>query len=255
MRTILDFLVELHEKELAYTTLNTARSAISAFTIPKNNLTIGSHPVVSRFMKGIYKSSPPTPRYKTTWDVQQVLSYLSSIAPIVDLPLKLLTFKTMMLVALVTAQRGQSLHMLDVGFMTEFADGLEFVLPEHVKQSRPGYQPPSIILKAYPADRRLCVFRHMKKYLKRTKPSRGSETRPFISVVKPFKPVSRDTISRWIRLVMRDASVDITIFKPRSTRAAATSKAKAVSVPIDEILKTAGWSSSRSFDRYYDKPV
>ena len=138
MRTILDFLVELHEKELAYTTLNTARSAISAFTIPKNNLTIGSHPVVSRFMKGIYKSSPPTPRYKTTWDVQQVLSYLSSIAPIVDLPLKLLTFKTMMLVALVTAQRGQSLHMLDVGFMTEFADGLEFVLPEHVKQSRPG---------------------------------------------------------------------------------------------------------------------
>ena len=49
--------------------------------------------------------------------------------------------------------------------------------------------------------------------------------------------------------------MDITIFKPRSTRAAATSKAKAVSVPIDEILKTAGWSSSRSFDRYYDKPV
>ena len=117
-----------------YNTLETR--AISAFTIPKNNSTIGSHPVVSRFMKGIYKSNPPTPRYKTTWDVQQVLSYLSSFPPIWSsfIPLRLLC----MLVALVTAQRGQSLHMLDVGFMTEFADGLEFVLPEHVKQSRPG---------------------------------------------------------------------------------------------------------------------
>ena len=26
-------------------------------------------------------------------------------------------------------------------------------------------------------------------------------------------------------------------------------------MPIDEILKTAGWSSTRSFDRFYEKPV
>ena len=43
--------------------------------------------------------------------------------------------------------------------------------------------------------------------------------------------------------------------KPHSTRAAATSKAKTASVPIQEILKTAGWSSSRCFDKFYDKPV
>ena len=157
--------------------------------------------------------------------------------------------------ALVTAQRGQSLHILDIAFMTEFADSFEFVLPEHVKQSRPGYQPPSIILKAYPEDYKLCVFTHMKQYLKQTKPLRGSETGLFITLVKPFKHVSRDTISRWIRSVMKDAGVDVTIFKPHSTRAASTSKAKAVAVPIEEILKTAGWSSSRCFDRFYNKPV
>ena len=77
-----------------------------------------------------------------------------------------------MLVALVTAQRGQSLHMLDIAFMTEFAHSFEFVLPEHVKQSRPGYRPPFIILKAYPEDHKLCVFTHMKQYLKQTKPLR-----------------------------------------------------------------------------------
>ena len=47
---------------------------------------------------------------------------------------------------------------------------------------------------------------------------------------------------------MTSAGVDTTIFKPHSTRAAATSKAKTASVPIQEILKTAGWSSSRCFE-------
>lgn len=67
--------------------------------------------------------------------------------------------------------------------------------------------------------------------------------------------MSRETLSRWIRTVMTSAGVDTTIFKPHSTRAAATSKAKTASVPIQEILKTAGWSSSRYFDKFYDKPV
>ena len=67
--SVLDFLTELHEKGMAYTTLNMARSAISAFTIPKDISSIGSHPIVTRFMKGVYESIPPTPRYKTTSDV------------------------------------------------------------------------------------------------------------------------------------------------------------------------------------------
>jgi hypothetical protein len=54
---------------------------------------------------------------------------------------------------------------------------------------------------------------------------------------------------------MKDAGVDVTIFKPHITRAASTSKAKAVAVSIQEILKTAGWPSSRCFDRFYNKPV
>ena len=54
---------------------------------------------------------------------------------------------------------------------------------------------------------------------------------------------------------MEKAGIDITNFKPHSTHMAATSRAKAASVPVREILRTAGWSSSRSFDRFYDKPV
>ncbi|XP_068704681.1 uncharacterized protein [Montipora foliosa] len=74
--SVLDFLVRLHEQGLTYTTLNTARSAISALTVSSDRTPIGSHPIVSRFMKGIYKCTPPMPRYQSTWDVQPVLSYL-----------------------------------------------------------------------------------------------------------------------------------------------------------------------------------
>ena len=67
--------------------------------------------------------------------------------------------------------------------------------------------------------------------------------------------VSKDTISRWIRTVMMNAGLDVTTSKPHSTRSAATSKATQACVPIQDILKQAGWSNHRTFDRFYNKPV
>ena len=159
-----------------------------------------------------------------------------------------------MLIALVSAQRGQSLHMLDIQFMKERETFFEFALPEHIKQSRPGYKVPSVVLQAYPLNSSLGVFTHMKTYLERTKPLRGTETKLFVTHTKPHHQASRDTISRWIHSVMASAAIDINTFKPPSTRAEATSKANSVCVPIKEILETAAWSSERPFDRFYNKP-
>ena len=252
LNTVLDFLVSLHEQGLSYTTIKTARSALSAIILPTDNVNIGSHPIVSHFMKGIFKSNPPVPRSRTTWNVSAVLSYLSSLPKPPQSSLKSLTLKLAMLIALVSAQRGQSLHMLDIQFMKEGDSFFEFALPEHIKQSRPGYKEPSVLLQAYPADQPLCVFTHLKEYLKRTKLLRGTETKLFLSHAKPHHRTSRDTISRWIRSVMAEAGVDVTTFKPHSTRAAAASKAKNASVPLKEILDTAGWSSERTFDHFYN---
>ena len=192
MTAVLDFLVSFHDKGLTYTALNTARSAISAVTVAKNNMTIGSPPLVSLFMKGVYKDSPPTSRYESTWDVRPVLTYPSSLNPLEKLDLKLLTLKLVMLVALVSAQRGQSLHMLDFSCMKDVPDNtLNFC---SLNMSNKVGRFPSVVLKAYPAVSSLCVSK-------------------------------------------------------------ATSKAKAASVSIPEILRTAGWSSSRCFDQFYNKPV
>ena len=50
---------------------------------------------------------------------------------------------------------------------------------------------------------------------------------------------------------MFDAGVDTSIFKPHSTRSAATSAAKLASVPLDEIMATVGWRSNSVFAGYY----
>ena len=106
------------------------------------------------------------------------------------------------------------------------------------------------MLKAYPTDKKLCVVSHMKEYLRRTKPLRGGSK----LCETPQAYLTRNSVP-WIKTVMEAAGIYTSIFHPHSTRAAATSKAKAACVPIQEILDTAGWSSSKTFDRFYNKPA
>ena len=51
------------------------------------------------------------------------------------------------------------------------------------------------------------------------------------------------------------SGIDVAIFKAHSTRAASTSKAKNCNVPLDEILKKAGWKSDSTFAKHYDLPI
>ena len=72
---------------------------------------------------------------------------------------------------------------------------------------------------AYPPDRRLCpVF--VLKYLNRTEAIRGNKKCLFISYVKPYGPVSKDSKSRWLKSVMILAGVDCSVYKPHSIRSA-----------------------------------
>ena len=50
-------------------------------------------------------------------------------------------------------------------------------------------------------------------------------TQFFITHGKPHHPISKDTLARWVKEVMVCAGIDVTTFKPHSTRGASTSKA------------------------------
>ena len=129
-----------------------------------------------------------------------------------------------------------------------------FLLHEHVKQARPGMKGKIIRLQAFP-NKDVCVFTTCKVYLARTQDLRGNKTRLILTVTKSHKPVSRDSIRRWIRNALQKAGIDVSMFKSHSTRAASTSKAKSSNVPIEEIMKTAGWRSDSAFAKHYDLPI
>ena len=202
-------------------------------------------------MKGIFQEKLPRPKYTEIWDVSIVLSYLQSFSPVDKLFLKELTLKLLVLILLVSGQRGQTVHLLSIDHMVSVNNCYTFQVVDHVKRSRPGIKNPLVELRAF-KDETLCVVTTLKEHLTRTQSLRGSESQLFISYNRPFKRVSRDTISCWVKLVLRDSGIiiDTSRFKPHSTRAASMSAASNASVSLDDILHTAGWSSESTFTNF-----
>lgn len=108
---------------------------------------------------------------------------------------------------------------------------------------------------SYPADPHICVVTTLKMYLACLRCKRGDYKQLFISYLKPFKPFSRSTISRWIKVVMCSSGINVEVLRQHGTRAAATSKESASLVPLDQILSTAGWSSVSTFPKFYNKQI
>ena len=83
---------------------------------------------------------------------------------------------------------------------------------------------------------------------------RGLHTQLLLSYQKPHRPVLSDTIARWIKVVLTEASINTSVFNAHSTRAASTSAAYNEGTSIDKILAAAGWSTESTF-RFYRKPI
>lgn len=211
--------------------MNTARSALSSI-IAIDGTAEGCHPLVARFMKGVYNLKPPAARYKGIWDVSVVLRHLRTLHPLSALSLKSLSHKLVMLLALTTAQRLQTHHILDIGLMTIEPNYIVFCFDSPLKQSNPRNSIKPLIIRKYSPDKRLCAYTVLQEYLRRTEAIRGNENQLLISHQRPFRKISRDSISRWLNTVLKNFGVKLDQFKAHSTRSASTSAAKKASVPM-----------------------
>ena len=194
---------------------------------------------------------PSLPRYSFIWDVSIVLNYLRICGRNRDLNLYLLGAKLVTLIALVTGHRCQTFHALDISDMVLTSYKATFYIKKLLKHSNQKNRNTTISLDAYNNDPNICVLRCLKHYIKRTKHLRAS-SQLFISSLAPHGGVSKETISRWIKLILKKAGIDTSVFKAHSTRAAASSAAFNY-VDINSILKTASWTRESTFSKFYCK--
>ena len=82
---------------------------------------------------------------------------------------------------------------------------------EVLKTTRPGHHLHEIILPAFDQTPSLCVVRAYKSYLTFTQGHR-STPQLFLQSIKPFKGIKRDTYGSWVKSVMTEAGVDMSVF-------------------------------------------
>ena len=249
---VLEFLQHMFSNNYSYSAINTARSALSTiFDSPP----IGEHNMIKRFMKGVFNTKPNLPRYTRIWDVSTVLNYLEKCSPGKCLDLSQLTQKLVTLIALISGQRSQTIHSLDLNHMEMTKIYAKFHIQDLLKHNSQYNKMTNIVtLPAYPDNKKLCAVTYLKQYIERTKTFRNQESKLFLSTQAPHKAVSTNTISRWIKLTLTKSGINTDIYKAHSTRAASTSAAASI-LDINQILKAASWTKAETFGRFYNKPI
>ncbi|CAC5365270.1 unnamed protein product [Mytilus coruscus] len=102
-------------------------------------------------------------------------------------------------------------------------------------------------------DTHICLT--YEEYVRKTETLRNKEQKVFISTVKPYKPVTKSTIARWVKTVMKSSGINIECFGPHSCRSASTSAALGQGLKLDTIMKSAGWKSAKTFQKFYNKTI
>ena len=216
---------------------------------------LGQHPIITRLLKGIYNVRPPLPRYNGTWNVQTALNYLESLGETKNLTLKLLTMKTVFLLAITSPSRSADLSQLDIERMKTGTNGITFLPASLAKQSRQGRPIAEFFFPSFQPNATICPVHTLQVYLTTTRPLRGAESRLFVSFIKPHKAVTSSTIARWLWITLEQSGIDSSIFGTHSTRGASASAAAKGGITTEDILKAANWSSESVFQRFYHKEV
>ncbi|XP_077125588.1 uncharacterized protein LOC143782239 [Ranitomeya variabilis] len=246
---ILEFLQKGRELGLSVNTLRVQVSALGALY----GCNIAANRWISRFIKSCERSKPVHIPRLPPWDLNLVLEALTSspFEPLDSIPLKVLTYKVALLVALTSARRVSDIQALSVDppYLLIFHDRI-------VLKPDPSYLPKvastyhrsqEIFLPSFfdspvtPEQHKfhtLDVRRAILTYIERCQTWRGSRAL-FISFQghKKGHGVTRATISRWIRDAIclaytSKGEIPPVGIKAHSTRAMASSWAEQADVPI-----------------------
>ena len=253
---VINFLADLFYKGYQHRSICAYRSAISSVHEKVDGHQVGSHPMVSRLLKGVFHERPPQPRYSTTWNVQSVTDHIETLEDNPQLGVPELTMKLTMLLALTRPSRSTDLTNLDIRFRHYSPEGVTFQPMKLAKQSREKKPIKEFFFPRFTQKPKLCPVRALEEYERRTANRRSpSESQLLIAMIRPYKAVSSSTVARWLKAMLANSGIDVSIFKAHSVRGAATSAAANAGITTNDILNAADWSSQSIFHKFYYRPV
>ncbi len=138
--TVLEFLQARFSGGLIHSTLRVYVVAIAAYHAPMGGQSVGKDPLITRFLRGVMRLRPRVWSRVPPWDLAVVLEALCKppFEPIKEVSERLLTLKTVLLLAISSLKRVGDLQALSVApSFLDFAPGLAkaFLYP------RAGYVP------------------------------------------------------------------------------------------------------------------
>ncbi len=260
---VLGFLQYLMNVGLEFNSINVYRSAISRFHFGVDGLPVGKHPLVSRFMKGVFNVKPTVKVLLPSWKLDVVFDVLQKppFEPLAEASLKCLTLKTVFLVAITTAKRCSELQAL--GRVEPYiriekkSVRLRTVVGFLPKTARPGHLGNDIVIPSFcKKNKLLCPKRALQYYLSA---SGFGDHKDHLFVAfggrQKGSPVSKRTISGWlvklIKLAYATKREPVPKIKAHSTRAMSTTWALFNKASLQDIMRAADWRSSRTFGKFY----
>ena len=175
---------------------------LSSVLSPINNIRVGQHPHIIRLLKGVFNSRPPKVKLLPEWDLQLILNMLQNkpFEPLSQASLKLITYKTVFLMAICTFRRCSDLQSLQLGEGSVCVQkkGITFVRHGLSKRDRQKHFGSKIFVPAFTKNAKLDPKRALYFYLKktvslRTKTDGSSEDKLFLAVRDPHHPISSQT--------------------------------------------------------------
>ena len=124
----LSFLTKMFQSGISYSSINSARSALSALLPVFDGVSFGRQHLVSKFCRGVFQLRPSLPRYAFTWDIKQLFDYYRTLGENSSLKLKALTLKLGTILALLMSQRTQTIHSLNIEYMKKEPDKITLSL-------------------------------------------------------------------------------------------------------------------------------
>ena len=235
MTSVLKFFTELYEKGCQYSSITLARSALASVVTLRGYATLSDHPLIKRFIKGVFHLRPPKPKYSSIWDADILLRYWQKIEDNSQLNLLELSKKVTTLLVLLHGLRISPTTTFDVNLITMSNDTCIFYPSELLKYDRQGRPRDKFIYKKF--ENAQFPMAATKEYLKRWTEYNVAHTKFLFTTVSPYGPPHKDTIARLVKHTLTQAGVNTNIFSFHSFRPSVSSKTDNMGVDLDTILK------------------